>query len=189
MFDHRSTGLPECGPTEFLAPEPCFVYFAILRNIIWKKCQWNHSRVTGIMFSTHDAIFIFYILYIYFIWMCNEYFILCLQPLRLERFWFFLLFIRLFGFESILMNNAVEISYQVQITGYLFQGFSFSRVDLLYELSWGLSNEISIITGHPFIRIIHLWRFFFLKSHPLPLTSIFLLLPLYDQFSSPYLTH
>ena len=24
MIDHRSTGLPECGPTETSAPEPCF---------------------------------------------------------------------------------------------------------------------------------------------------------------------
>ena len=27
MVDHRSTGLPECGPTESSAPEPCFFYF------------------------------------------------------------------------------------------------------------------------------------------------------------------
>ena len=26
MIDHRSTGLPECGPTETSAPEPCFSY-------------------------------------------------------------------------------------------------------------------------------------------------------------------
>ena len=26
MIDHRSTGLPECGPTETSAPEPCFFY-------------------------------------------------------------------------------------------------------------------------------------------------------------------
>ena len=25
MVDHRSTGLPECGPTESSAPEPCFI--------------------------------------------------------------------------------------------------------------------------------------------------------------------
>ena len=24
MVDHKSTGLPECGPTESSAPEPCF---------------------------------------------------------------------------------------------------------------------------------------------------------------------
>ena len=31
MVDHRSTGLPECGPTESSAPEPC--YFAeLFRN-------------------------------------------------------------------------------------------------------------------------------------------------------------
>ena len=27
MADHRSTGLPECGPTESSAPEPCFFNF------------------------------------------------------------------------------------------------------------------------------------------------------------------
>ena len=27
MVGHRSTGLPECGPTESSAPEPCFIHF------------------------------------------------------------------------------------------------------------------------------------------------------------------
>ena len=26
MVGHRSTGLPECGPTESSAPEPCFLF-------------------------------------------------------------------------------------------------------------------------------------------------------------------
>ena len=26
MVDHRSTSLPECKPTKYPAPEPCFVY-------------------------------------------------------------------------------------------------------------------------------------------------------------------
>ena len=26
MVDHRSTCLPECGPVEYLAPEPCHYY-------------------------------------------------------------------------------------------------------------------------------------------------------------------
>ena len=27
MVGHRSTGLPECGPTESSAPEPCYFWF------------------------------------------------------------------------------------------------------------------------------------------------------------------
>ena len=31
MVGHRSTGLPECGPTESSAPEPCFFYFYLFK--------------------------------------------------------------------------------------------------------------------------------------------------------------
>ena len=33
MVDHRSTGLPECGPTESSAPEPCCSVFLLAINI------------------------------------------------------------------------------------------------------------------------------------------------------------
>ena len=33
MVDHRSTGMPECGPIESSAPEPCLSYF--LFKIYW----------------------------------------------------------------------------------------------------------------------------------------------------------
>ena len=33
MVDHRSTGLPECGPTESSAPEPCYLYLLFTHSI------------------------------------------------------------------------------------------------------------------------------------------------------------
>ena len=32
MIGHRSTGLPECGPTESSAPEPCFYFVFVIKK-------------------------------------------------------------------------------------------------------------------------------------------------------------
>ena len=34
-----------------------FIYFLTLGNIVPKNCQRNHSRVTGIIFLTYDALY------------------------------------------------------------------------------------------------------------------------------------
>ena len=33
MVEHRSISLPECGPTEYPAPEPCFNMHQSLMNL------------------------------------------------------------------------------------------------------------------------------------------------------------
>ena len=38
MVGHRSTGLPECGPTESSAPEPC-LYFLLFEQNLFKRLE------------------------------------------------------------------------------------------------------------------------------------------------------
>ena len=42
MVGHRSTGLPECGPTESSAPEPCFFYRFRYISIVWFCSNFAH---------------------------------------------------------------------------------------------------------------------------------------------------
>ena len=51
MVDHRSTGLPECGPTESSAPEACFFYF--LQFLVELKLYVITATATAVInFST-----------------------------------------------------------------------------------------------------------------------------------------
>ena len=57
MVGHRSTSLPECGPTESSAPEPCF-FFNFLKFLV--KLQFyvitdNRNRNRGYSFQ-HNRI-------------------------------------------------------------------------------------------------------------------------------------
>ena len=44
MIDHRSTGLPECGPTETSAPKPC-LFFNFLQFLV--ESQFYVITATG----------------------------------------------------------------------------------------------------------------------------------------------
>ena len=44
MVGHRSTGLPECGPTESSAPEPCFHYITGEFNYIYSNCYIDNLK-------------------------------------------------------------------------------------------------------------------------------------------------
>ena len=37
MVDHKSTGLPECAPTESSAPEPCYYYYFFRLSLMKNK--------------------------------------------------------------------------------------------------------------------------------------------------------
>ena len=49
MVGHRSTGLPECGPTESLAPEPCYYYY----NLDYILLICTESRIAMLYELTH----------------------------------------------------------------------------------------------------------------------------------------
>ena len=52
MIDHRSTGLPECGPTETSAPEPCF-FFNFLQFLVELQLYVITATATAVIdFST-----------------------------------------------------------------------------------------------------------------------------------------
>ena len=52
MVDHRSTGLPECGPTESSAPEPRF-FFNILQFLVELQFYVITATATAVInFST-----------------------------------------------------------------------------------------------------------------------------------------
>ena len=53
MVDHRSTGLPECGPTESSAPEACFFYYLqFLVELKFYVITATATATTVINFST-----------------------------------------------------------------------------------------------------------------------------------------
>ena len=57
MIDHRSTTLPECGPTETSAPEPCFLLhpFQIQKIFERKKCEDFHLKCLWLRKNSHRS--------------------------------------------------------------------------------------------------------------------------------------
>ena len=52
MVDRRSTSLPECGPTEYPAPEPCFTYvvtnYLLMHSNYYYEIIWHVLLVPDI---------------------------------------------------------------------------------------------------------------------------------------------
>ena len=71
MVDHRSTGLPECGPTESSAPEPCSIYSHLnscqyFLNIFFDAADCTLSHVFSISHIFGSCIQ-------YFTYLCHMY--------------------------------------------------------------------------------------------------------------------
>ena len=48
MVDHRSISLPECGATEYSAPEPCLLTYSCVADF---KLIWCYNEKLGAMIN------------------------------------------------------------------------------------------------------------------------------------------